>query len=153
MALIVASTLIIVAVLTSLWTSSRMHEIEARLHGKAATYSQLAGHQLMSAVAFSDRETAREVLGGLASDDDIAAVELLGAHDVVLFKSGTPAWHGAGTIAANRIIYTTPIVSLEGASGLFVIELSTARESALREHVLVVALLAGAIALACGVVM
>jgi two-component system, chemotaxis family, sensor kinase CheA len=153
MALIVASTLIIVAVLTSLFASSRMYEIEAKLHGKAATYSQLVGHQLMSAVAFSDRETAREVLGGLANDDDIASVQLLGASDVVLFKSGTPAWHGAGTIATDRIIYTTPIVSLEGPAGTFVIELSTERASALRRHVLYVALLGGGIALACGVVM
>jgi HAMP domain-containing protein/HPt (histidine-containing phosphotransfer) domain-containing protein len=150
MALIVASTLVIAGLLTWQQASSRLTAIEAHLRDKARTYSELAGNQVLSAVAFSDRETAREVLQGLGADRDVTSVTLLGANDVELYAFGSPSARHAGHVVASqrRVISETPVVSLEGPKGVLVVELSTDAIEVARSRVIEIALIAGGIALA-----
>jgi two-component system chemotaxis sensor kinase CheA len=148
MALIVASMLVVVGVLTWQQASSRLDDIHSWLRRKASTYSQLVGKQVLSAVAFSDRETAREVLEGLESDRDVAGIRLLGANGVVLFA------YGPAVVAARDVVReTTPVVSLEGPEGVLTIELSTRSAQAARARVIEISLVAGGIALACSTLM
>jgi HAMP domain-containing protein/HPt (histidine-containing phosphotransfer) domain-containing protein len=154
MALIVASTLLIVGVLTWFFTSSQIAETGRNLRSKATTYSQLAAKQVMSAIAFSDRETAREVLSAIATDSDVASVLLLGADEDTLFLSGDSTWQATkGTAGSSRLVSVTPVVSLEGPKGTLVIELSTRPLQVARTHLLRIAIGTGAVALAVAAVL
>ena len=153
MALIVASTLLIVGVLTWFFTSQQIGVMEDDLRGKATTYAQLAGKQVMSAIAFSDRETAREVLAAIATDTDVASVTLTGDGDEVLFASGKRSWK-AGPVerarvatTATRVVSVTPVTSLEGPKGTLVIELSKQQLIAARARLLWIGVITGIIAL------
>jgi len=160
MALIVLSTLLIVGSLTAYFTSLHIGEITDNLHGKATAYTQLVRGQVMSAVAFSDRETAREVLASIAADTDIDAVTLTGQGGEVLFAHGTaqhhppPGGEPPRTYATtSRIIATTPVVSLEGPRGALVLELSTRRVAVARARLVWIAVVTGGAALVLAVVL
>lgn len=159
MALIVASTLLIVGVLTSFFISSQIKVMEKNLAVKAETYSGIAAKQAISAVAFSDRETAREVLVAISNDRDVASVLLTGDGGEILFSSGFASWKMTSAREpillrrAMRLISVTPVTSLEGPTGMLVIELSMQHLEAARTRLLWIGVLTGGVALTCSVLM
>ncbi len=100
-------------------------------------YGELFSIQVRSAVAFSDHETAREVLGSLSRDSDIEAVVLYGGDHAVLYSSGSASsWVTKASIGVRsqtvvrigeRVAVVAPVDSLEGPHGTLVIELSMRR--------------------------
>ena len=159
MALIVASTLLIVGVLTSFFISSQIKVMERNLAVKAETYSGIAAKQAASAVAFSDRETAREVLVAISNDHDVGSVLLTGDGGEVLFSSGFASWKMTSVREpillrrAMRLISVTPVSSLEGPTGVLVIELSMLHLEAARTRLLWIGVLTGVVALTCSILM
>jgi signal transduction histidine kinase len=127
---------------------------------RVATYGELLAKETRSAVAFSDRETAREVLSALSADEELAAAKLFGAGGEVLYEAGTPsAWverARAGVTSQrvanldDRVAVIAPVVSLEGPRGTLVIELSKARMFAEERAIERAALLAGLVGIALG---
>ena len=61
LALIVSLVLGVAALLASYLSSRQVQDMQSELETKAATYGRLTSKQVESAVAFDDRETAREV--------------------------------------------------------------------------------------------
>jgi len=160
-ALIVGLMVAVVGALAVYLSSQQIDAMSAALRTKAATYGAVMSSQTVSAVAFADRETAREVLQSINADSDVASVMLYGAGGVVLYARGTPMTASAALAQiatphvideASRIAAVTPVVSLEGPRGVLVIELSTDSLSAARKHVRWLAFLTGLAAVAAGVV-
>jgi two-component system chemotaxis sensor kinase CheA len=153
---IVSLVLGVSALLASYLISSQVSEMRANLETKAATYARLTAKQVASAIAFDDRETAREVFDSLAEDQDIESLTLFTSKGAILHARG--AVSGAlpaelkrvsdvRTFAlADRIGVAVPVVSLEGPRGTLVVELSTLRLSESRAQVLRHAALAGLLA-------
>jgi two-component system, chemotaxis family, sensor kinase CheA len=161
-ALIALSTISIVGTLAIYFTSRQIDEITNNLRGKAASYADLAAKQTTSAVAFSDRETAREVLTSIASDPDLESATLFGEHGERLFEYGTPsAWVANATKATtpktietgSRVATVTPVVSLEGPRGTLVLEMSTERVAHVRTRLVWTAIASGSVALCLAVLM
>ena len=158
-ALIVALMVAVVGGLALYLSSQQIDAMTASLRTKAATYGSVMASQTTSAVAFSDRETAREVLHSLDADADVASVVLYGSAGEVLYSRGTAATGNPGSVAAPRVVATAsriaaidPVVSLEGPRGGVVVELSTDSLTAAERHVRQLALLTGLAALAVGVI-
>ncbi|HEY4244459.1 MAG TPA: HAMP domain-containing protein [Kofleriaceae bacterium] len=159
-ALIVLSIVVIVGSLTIYFTSREIREISDNLRSTASSYADLVGKQAMSAVAFSDRETAREVVASIVTDPDLDSVMLIGAHGETLYAHGTPTpWVAtAGSIAkevetSSRITTLTPVISLEGPRGTLVLEFSTRRIAAARAHLMWTAIGTGGAALGVAVLL
>jgi two-component system chemotaxis sensor kinase CheA len=160
-ALIVALMVAVVGALAVYLSSQQIDAMGAALRTKATTYGAVMSSQVTSAVAFADRETAREVLQSIDADPDIASVTLYGDAGRVLYAQGTPLAASAASATAatprtidqgTRIAAVTPVVSLEGPRGVLVIELSTASLRAARDHVRWLAFLTGLAAVAAGVI-
>ena len=160
-ALIVGLMVAVVGALAIYLSSQQIAAMTAALRTKAATYGAVMASQTVSAVAFADRETAREVLQSINADTDVASVTLYGAGGSVLYALGTPITASAAlaeiTAAqviddSSRIAAINPVVSLEGPRGVLVIELSTDSLTAARKHVHWLAFLTGLAAIAAGVV-
>ncbi|HWM85456.1 MAG TPA: ATP-binding protein, partial [Kofleriaceae bacterium] len=131
------------------------------LTSKASGYGGMLSVQLRSAVAFADRETAREVLSSLESEPDLAAVVLFGSRGQRLYERGrasqwvdrardgvvSPRLFGHG----DRVALVTPVESLEGPIGTLVIELSTSQMQAGMRRVVSTAIAAGVAALLFGI--
>jgi signal transduction histidine kinase len=150
----------IVVILTFFFISQRVSAIRAGLISRVSGYGRMLSSQARSAVAFADRETAREVLSPLESDPNIAAVVLFGHRGEELYRQGAPgAWVqqiGRGVEASrlvevqDRIATLTPVESLEGPVGTLVIEASTSAMQAARKLAVRTAMSAGLAALALG---
>jgi two-component system chemotaxis sensor kinase CheA len=160
-ALIVALMVAVVASLAAYLSSQQINAMSASLRTKAATYGSVMAGQTTSAVAFADRETAREVLHSIDADGDVASVTLYGAGGAVLYSRGTATAGVTGATAvteprvidtASRIAAVVPVVSLEGPRGVLVIELATDSLDAAQRHVHQLALLTGLAAVAAGVI-
>jgi two-component system chemotaxis sensor kinase CheA len=158
-ALIVLSTIAIVGSLAFFFSSRQLTEIEANLRSKAAAYSQQASMQAQSAVAFSDRETAREVLTSMTKDPDVESVTLFGEDGTALFAFGTatrsvgPSSAAATSVIGGRFVAVTPVVSLEGPRGNLVIELSQKRLGVAKRDLAVTAVITGVVALVVAVLL
>jgi two-component system chemotaxis sensor kinase CheA len=158
--LIVALMVAVVGGLATYLSSQQIAAMTAALRTKASTYGTVMASQTTSAVAFSDRETAREVLHSLDADPDVASVALYGDGGAVLYSrgAGSPGITGAAVaaprivVAASRIAAVHPVASLEGPRGVLVIELSTDSLTAAQRRVHQLALLTGLAALAIGVI-
>lgn len=153
-ALIVAVTALLVVGLAAFFTSRQLAELRRDLEAKADVYGKVVGKQLVSAVAFSDRETAREVLSSIVADHDVVAVQLRGDDQTVLFEAGQvasalPARLEAQTVLTRpgRIVALVPVVSLEGPRGTLVLELSTAGIATSRRRLVVTACAVGLVGL------
>jgi len=160
-ALIVGLMVAVVGALAIYLSSQQIAAMSAALRSKATTYGAVMASQTVSAVAFADRETAREVLQSINADADVASVTLYGAGGAVLYAHGTPITASAAAAGvataqvidqASRIAAINPVVSLEGPRGVLVIELSTDSLIAARKHVHWLAFLTGLAAIAAGVV-
>lgn len=157
---IVSLVLGVAALLAGYLTSRQVREMRTNLEAKASTYARLTAKQVESAIAFDDRETAREVFDSLAEDPDVESLTLFTAKGSILHARGAlsaelPAAlkhvSRANTFAlVDRIGVAVPVVSLEGPRGTLVVELSTQRLSESREAVLRHAAIAGLLAGAAG---
>jgi two-component system chemotaxis sensor kinase CheA len=129
----------------------------ADLQRKAATYGVLVSREVAPAIAFDDRETAREVFEAVAQDDDVESLELLTSKGTVLHAHGVPgAWAEQAKRGVEsqvivepkgRIGVVAPVVSAEGPRGTLVIELSTRNLEATKARVTRTAAGVGAAAL------
>ncbi|MGC4086716.1 MAG: HAMP domain-containing protein [Polyangiaceae bacterium] len=130
------------------------------LRERATVYAGLASRELRSAIAFNDQETAREVLAGVAKDPLIDSISVYTAQGSRLHGEGNAselayaARYGLGETRVyslpGRVLAMAPVVSLEGPRGTVVIELSTRSATQARNRLVIVALVAGALAVALG---
>jgi signal transduction histidine kinase len=162
---LIAMTAIVVAVIVGTlaiyFPSREIRDLEQEHFLRASTYGALLSNQLRSAVAFSDRETAREVLASLTVDPDVVAITLFVDRGNELFRVGSPgAWVERardGVMSrrllrvGDRIAVVTPVESLEGPRGTLVIELSQARIGSHVTALMIAAFTIGGCALALGV--
>jgi two-component system chemotaxis sensor kinase CheA len=135
--------------------------MQAALEAKSSTYARLASVQLQPAVAFNDRQTAREVFESMAQDEDVESLTLFSSSGEVIVGHG--ALHGEVSSRAQslkdmalvrdseRILVLSPVVALEGPRGVLALELSTRRLVAQGAVVRRDAALAGLVALLLGI--
>ncbi len=161
---LIAMTAIVVAIIVGAlavyFPSRELKDLAQEQLARAATYGTLLAGQVRTAVAFSDRETAREVLSALAVDPEVVAITLFADHGEPLFRTGTPGrWverardgHLADQVfqVGDRVAVIARVESLEGPRGTLVIELSSARLRSFRAALTVNALAVGGGALAFG---
>jgi signal transduction histidine kinase len=153
---------VLVVVLTTYFSSRQIHEIHDRVRHAAETYSHLMAHQLESAIAFHDVETARETLDSLQIDEDVESAVVFTSHGDVLYSIGTPdgalpelvaSTDHRGVVAVDgSIIALAPIVSAEGPRGVVAVELSTAHASASQRTVTWIAIAVGGVTVAIGII-
>lgn len=158
--LIVSLVLAVASLLGAYLISHQVAEMRAELETKAATYGRLGAKEVESAIAFDDRETAREVFQSLAEDHDIESLTLFTSKGSILGARGALSSGAAPTLkhatqatsfsVGDRIGVAVPVVSLEGPRGTLVLELSTERLTASRSAVLRRAAIAGLLAAAVG---
>lgn len=154
-ALIVALTVALVGVLATYFTRREIGDIRDQLRAKATTYAQVVSRQTSSAVAFSDRETAREVLDSISADVDVDAVALVGSSGMVLYQHGD---HSDQLVAAlsrstetieetsEELAVMTQVHSLEGPTGMLGLSLSERRVAQARVRLIWIAVGVGAAA-------
>ncbi|MEY2937214.1 MAG: hypothetical protein RL033_7963 [Pseudomonadota bacterium] len=155
--------LAIVAPLTAYFQSQQVESLRQNLQRKADTYAQLLSTQVRSAVAFDDRETAREAFEALATDRDLSGVVLFTGKGTVLerwgslsnlaqdAKSGVTERHVFQL--PDRVLAVAPVVSLEGPKGTLALELSKAELERGRSEVQRTSLIMGSLALVVGVLL
>lgn len=156
-ALMVATISAVVVALVTYFPARQITELREGLKERASVYAGLASQQLRSAVAFSDQETAREVLAAVAKDPLIDSIAVYTAEGVRLHAEGHvtelafSARRGLGErqvfALPGRVLAVAPVASLEGPKGTVVLELSTRAASLARNRLVMVALAAGASAL------
>ena len=148
--LMVASSFLVACVLASYFPARHIAELRAGLRERAEAYARVASLQLRSAIAFNDKQTARDVLGAIAKDPLVDGVALytesgerLGAAGQ-LSELGDSARQGFGTLRSfslpGRVLAAVPVASLEGPHGTLVLELSTKSAIAARNQLIRVAL-------------
>lgn len=135
--LILSLLLGVVALLAGYLLSAQVSEMREALESKASTYGRLVSKQVESAIAFDDRETAREVFDSVAQDSDVESLTLFTSKGAVLRAFGSISSAAAAQAAnvtertlvaqGDRISVFAPVVSLEGPRGTLVVELSTRR--------------------------
>jgi two-component system, chemotaxis family, sensor kinase CheA len=151
----------IVVPLTVYLVGRQLDVLRSNLERRADTYAQLMASQVRSAVAFDDRETAREAFAALASDRDLSGVVLFTEKGVELETWGNPselARRAKSGVSernvfdlADRVLAVVPVVSLEGPRGSLALELSKQNLLEDRGKVLQRSLLLGSGALVVGV--
>ena len=127
----------VVTALTAYAMVYRREEMAVMFRDRAASAAAVGAEQARSAVAFADRETAREVLATVGGAPDVAGLVLYDEHGGELYRAGHPSPALARAAAGvreprvveipGRIAAVHPVRSLEGPWGTLVIELSTAR--------------------------
>jgi two-component system chemotaxis sensor kinase CheA len=160
--LMVAMTLVLVVPLATYFPAREIDGLRAMAHERALVYANLASRQLRSAVAFEDRETAREVLGAIGKDPLIDGIAVYTLRGDAIDTEGTlsePA-RSAGRLhpgktesfyLKGRVLAIAPIESLEGAKGTVVLELSTRAAHELQQRLVLAALSLGGAVLLVGV--
>lgn len=153
LALMVTMTLLAVATLTTYFAVRESRQAHAAARERALVYAALASKQLRSAVAFEDRETAREVLAAIGHDSQIDSIAVYTRRGR-LHLEGKPSDLAARVTRAispepvtyqlpGRVLATAPIESLEGARGNIVIEFSTRQVLERRQKLIVAAIAIG----------
>jgi HAMP domain-containing protein/HPt (histidine-containing phosphotransfer) domain-containing protein/two-component sensor histidine kinase len=132
--LICGLQLVIVSALGVYFQRAQLRALSRELESKADTYAQLVSAQVASAVAFEDRETAREVFDAVSSDPDLLAAVLFDQKGKPLHSWGNPgnvAQSASGGVAArkvfelpDRFLAVSPVASREGPHGTLVLEFS-----------------------------
>jgi signal transduction histidine kinase/HAMP domain-containing protein len=163
LALFGAATVGLVIVLSAFFLRQQISDSRAALQRKAAAYGALSARQVAPAVAFDDRQTAREVFDAVALDNDIESMTLLNANGEVLHARGAAgAWISAakGGVQEQRIVelsdkiaVVSPVVSAEGPRGTLVIELSTRQLEAAVVSMTTTAVAVGLFAIAVGMLL
>jgi HAMP domain-containing protein/HPt (histidine-containing phosphotransfer) domain-containing protein len=155
-ALIVMLMIGVVGALATFLATRQLEGLRDDLYDKARTYGAVIAQQARSAIAFSDHETAREVLGSFADDHDVASIRLYTSTGDVLFSQGeASSWAPrAMRVTSPRVVATrtrvaavVPVTSIEGPRGTLVLELSTAALEQERRQVAVMSTVTGLVAL------
>jgi two-component system chemotaxis sensor kinase CheA len=114
----------------------QMDRMSAALETKALAYTQLVSDQVKSAIAFADRETAREVFDSVSEDPDVDGLTLLTSTGQVLFARGVtgdlqtpgvPKDDAELVSLPDGIQVRHPVVSLEGPRGTLIVRISKRR--------------------------
>ena len=157
LALIGATTGAVVLFLAIYFPAQQIDASHAALQRKAATYGRLISRQVASAIAFDDRETAREVFDSVAQDSDVEALLLLTAAGTPLHGRGVPgAWveQAKNGVAEQRVLelpgrvaVVSPVISAEGPRGTLIVEFSTRDLDEKKAAVTRTAIIVGVIAL------
>jgi len=145
LALILVPLVSIVAALATYFPARNLEAQQGNLEQRALSYANILSEQVRSAVAFNDKETAREAFHSLAKDPTVASVVLYTERGEVLFAHGEV---GAASRAArsgvrqqhvfvleDAIVAMAPVQSLEGPKGTLAIELSTKALERIRKQV------------------
>lgn len=146
----------VVIALTAFFAARHVATATANLEAKARLYAKLFAHETESAVAFQDRETAREVFEAASLDGEVKALGLFGADGTQLGGTGeisvTPKVDGevVMTKTPGTIACIAPVISKEGPRGVLVVEMTTANVDAEKRRVLQNAAVAGGLALLVG---
>lgn len=159
--LLILSLIVITIVAQTLYLSVRqLSRMQVLLELKAEMYAKLVSKQVESAIAFNDKETAREVFEALDQDPELESMTLFAGDGSLLAARGeiTASLVEAHRLSkrpeviamSKRIAAVVPVVSLEGPRGTLVLELSTERLRSGRADVLGQALIGGALALLVG---
>lgn len=144
LALIIVPLASIVVALALYFPMQHVSALQAVLEQRAASYANIVSEQVRSAIAFHDKETAREAFAAVAKDTAVASLVLYTERGEVLYSHGKVS---AASSAARRgvqrlhvfvlegeILAVAPVRSLEGPKGTLAIELSTqALEASKRE--------------------
>lgn len=158
-AIIVALVLGVVCLLVAVFTFHDIRALEQGLGEKARTYAQLVARDAKSAVAFDDRQTAREVFEAISVDGDVTGVALFGANGVLLESRGEvqnlpprqacpPALGMARSPGLIRVL--APVISDEGPRGALLLDLSTAAVALAQKSAVGLAIRWGSAAVALG---
>jgi signal transduction histidine kinase len=151
---------VVVAALAYYFPSEQIASLRRDQLERVSRYGDVFAKQLRSAIAFSDQETAREVLSALDSDVDLAAAALFDAQGDVLYQRGRAGeWieRARRGVVAQRVFHyrdraavVTPIASLEGPQGTLVIEVSQTRLNHRQHMVMIKAATLGSLVLLFG---
>jgi signal transduction histidine kinase len=151
----------IVGFLTWFFPLHELAALEETQQLQVASYGALLSGQVRSAVAFSDRETAREVLSSLDADPDVVSTVLFDEAGHTLYEHGAPSpWVERARVGVrspkrfsmrDRVAIVVPVESLEGPRGTLVIELSTQRVIENQRDVIATAVAIGVVVLLLGV--
>lgn len=146
----------LVIALTLYFSSQNVELARSNLEKKAAVYAGLFSVELEPAVAFDDRQTAREVFEAASLDPDVQGLGLFAADGHSIGESGevaAPSVVVKNTKITSRpgaISCLAPVVSREGARGTLVIELSVAAVGAAKARALYTGIGVGVSALVLG---
>ncbi|MEO7112154.1 MAG: ATP-binding protein [Polyangiaceae bacterium] len=159
-AVICALTTCLVAFLATYFPQQEMRYVQHRLENRAVIYARLLSKQSEPAVAFNDRQTARELFDATAQDKDIHALALLSSSGQTIEVSGEPSSLEVPAdlveprmeIFPDLIRLVTPVVSAEGPRGVLIVELGTETIELERTRVQRTALIAGFFALLAGLI-
>ena len=127
---VVVITLAIVGFLTAYFSARHLSSARAVMESKALTYARLLGRELEPAIAFDDRETAREVFEAATQDPEVTGIALYTESGKAVQVAGEPSGAPGGRVETLRIERGAhvirafgPIVSKEGPRGSVVIEI------------------------------
>jgi two-component system chemotaxis sensor kinase CheA len=158
--LIVALVAVLVGTLAIYFSVRQVSEFRETLANKATTYGRFLSKQLGPAIAFDDRQTAREVFDAVAEDPDVVAMAIFHEGGEALETRGTLtpstlAMVKAGSVLRvsmtdERVIVIEPVASREGPRGTLALELSTQSLEAARQKAIWVSSLLGACGLFIG---
>lgn len=134
--LTVIPTMLAVIVVGTALGHFQSKRLEQELVEELERYAELASVQLRSAIAFDDRETARETINGIVRDEDIVSVRLRNQRGQDLHTYGPPIPRSLvegkpPTRIGDVFAVSLPIHSIEGPRGS--IEISVSSDS-LREE-------------------
>jgi two-component system chemotaxis sensor kinase CheA len=153
---------LVVALLALLAVVLTAHQVRALEHGlveKAETYGLLVSREVASAVAFNDRQTAREVFEAAAVDRAVEGLRLYGSDGALLASWGKTEVDFANhpSPRALRVEHrrslirvTAPVVSIEGPRGALVLDIGTGAVAAGRRRAFALAVVCGLAAAICG---
>ncbi len=151
-----AVTLGIVASLATYFPARQIQGQRSALEKKADRYGGLLAKESESALAFQDRETAREFFSAVAVDPDVRGVSLYAADGSLFYALGeltsydptaapTPGLRSGESFVRS----SSPVLSKVGPRGMLVVELATdaliAQRAEIRKASILVALAALAI--------
>jgi two-component system, chemotaxis family, sensor kinase CheA len=163
MGIMTGLTVAVVVTLTVFLASRELRAASGELMRRADIYRSLGAKELRSAVAFGDKETAREVFEAIALDPDVEAMGLFLADGEALHERGSlspialRARRGvteARTVSLDdQVIAVATVQSLEGPRGTLVVQLSTESLANRRRQIVTTAVIAGAAALGLGLLL
>ena len=132
---IFALTFAVVGFLTTYFPARQIESVRHGLETRALSYAHLLAKETESAVAFDDRETAREVFAAMGDDGDVRSIALYKSNGQTLHAMGeaSPEAPAAGSVGAapqlaqakGAIVAIAPVISKEGPRGVLVLEMST----------------------------
>jgi two-component system chemotaxis sensor kinase CheA len=159
--LTVAAIVGIVVVLASYFVTRQIGELRVARRDRADVYAELARHQLRSSIAFSDAETAREVLAAITKDPRVDGIAVYTEKGALLHREGKLSDLALASrlgfrgqprsfYLPGRVLSVAPVVSLEGPKGTVVLELSMRSVLEARDALVRAALFVGAFAVLLG---